>query len=415
MKIDDRNVFGFTTDENNVNNVACLVARGVQRMTARRSIQSANIQTPHMPNPGRFSFFHSYIEFVMRDLAVALAIILCACAGDDSGDRARSGDHPISLATDGIEPSFTLEKLWEIGSLDGDPVSVFGRISDVAVIRDSLIAVVDQYYDHVRVYGRSGAYKFTLGRPGSGPGEFVEPVALAWDSLGNVYVADRGTYNIEHFRIVRDSAVYVGSIRSTARAASICSTGGRLWYHASRGTTVLGGIIAALDSTGAPTVAMGAPYPHPNPGIREPLSEGLLICSRQAVLFVPRSQEVISAYALDGTLLWQTRIPEFRAPRVVRSDGVDAIEFFSEEGIDINLTSALHDSLLMVQTVRRGDERTSVWDFRSMRTHLIRTSDGAMIGRYTDRRPLIWAVGNDLAIAVEHVPFPKISAYRISL
>jgi sugar lactone lactonase YvrE len=59
--------------------------------------------------------------------------------------------------------------------------------------------VTDTGHDRVMVYSLDGTYIRTVGGSGSGPGEFDEPVGLALDAAGDVYVADMYNSRVEVF------------------------------------------------------------------------------------------------------------------------------------------------------------------------------------------------------------------------
>lgn len=75
----------------------------------------------------------------------------------------------------------------------------FNQPSDVAVAEDGTIYVVDGVNGRVQVFDRDGGYKFTIGRKGSGPGEFAFPLGIDLDQSGRVYIADSRNHRIQIF------------------------------------------------------------------------------------------------------------------------------------------------------------------------------------------------------------------------
>lgn len=59
--------------------------------------------------------------------------------------------------------------------------------------------VSDSKADRVAVFSLAGRQLFTIGRPGSGSGEFNQPHGLAIDGQGRIYVADTGNSRIQVF------------------------------------------------------------------------------------------------------------------------------------------------------------------------------------------------------------------------
>ena len=118
--------------------------------------------------------------------SVAAVLVLgCGGGGSDSGDR--TGDwggtvtdsagvsiveNPSTGLWDADERWTVVEEL-RIGTTEGDPNFQFSQVSGIAGFSDGRIAVFDQQAQHFRVFGPDGTYLSTVGRPGSGPGEFA--------------------------------------------------------------------------------------------------------------------------------------------------------------------------------------------------------------------------------------------------
>lgn len=82
----------------------------------------------------------------------------------------------------------------------GDDVSHFNRPSDVAVAPDGSFYVSDGYGNsRVLKFSADGKFLFQWGKKGKGAGEFDLPHAIALDTKGNVYVADRQNKRIQVF------------------------------------------------------------------------------------------------------------------------------------------------------------------------------------------------------------------------
>jgi sugar lactone lactonase YvrE len=72
--------------------------------------------------------------------------------------------------------------------------------TDVAVGPDGQVYVADGYGNNrVMVFDAAGRYVREWGRMGAGPGEFSLPHAIALDSQGRLYVADRNNARIQVF------------------------------------------------------------------------------------------------------------------------------------------------------------------------------------------------------------------------
>jgi sugar lactone lactonase YvrE len=82
----------------------------------------------------------------------------------------------------------------------GDDTSHFNQPTDVAVAPDGTTYVSDGYgNDRIVVFDRDGRYVKSWGTLGHEPGRFHLPHAVALDSQGRVYVADRSNARIQVF------------------------------------------------------------------------------------------------------------------------------------------------------------------------------------------------------------------------
>jgi len=83
----------------------------------------------------------------------------------------------------------------------GDPPARVTRPNDVLVAPDGSIFIADghgpQGPNRVMKYAADGTYLTTIGESGYGPGQFLEPHALAMDSQGRLFVADRYNNRIQ--------------------------------------------------------------------------------------------------------------------------------------------------------------------------------------------------------------------------
>ncbi len=82
----------------------------------------------------------------------------------------------------------------------GDGEHTFNGVADVYVADDGSIFVADGHVNNRIVkYSPDGEYLLEWGKEGSGPGEFAMPHALAMDSEGRLFVADRGNLRLQIF------------------------------------------------------------------------------------------------------------------------------------------------------------------------------------------------------------------------
>ena len=108
---------------------------------------------------------------------LAAALTLAACADGEpprsSGERLVIGDTTIVVAGDPVwGDAVELVEEMSFGVLEGEPEYEFGGFLELAVDGSNGVYVFDGQVPALRYYDASGVYVRTLGRGGSGPGEY---------------------------------------------------------------------------------------------------------------------------------------------------------------------------------------------------------------------------------------------------
>jgi len=78
-----------------------------------------------------------------------------------------------------------------IGELDGAPAYVFGQIAGLELDPVGRLLVVDQSERELRIFDTGGTHLLTVGRRGSGPGEFQRPDYVRATRDGRIVVRDQ--------------------------------------------------------------------------------------------------------------------------------------------------------------------------------------------------------------------------------
>ncbi len=83
----------------------------------------------------------------------------------------------------------------------------FVAITGLAFSPSGRIIVTDMRDQVVRVYESTGAFAYSIGRRGGGPGEFNDPVSATIDAEGLLWVHDLGNRRLNAYELGRDRAV----------------------------------------------------------------------------------------------------------------------------------------------------------------------------------------------------------------
>lgn len=123
---------------------------------------------------------------------------------DPHGMTITADDHVLLVDRDAHQILIFTADGEEIGAIGArhDPhfQAPFNHPTDVAVAPDGEIYVSDGYGNSVvHRFAADGSHLATWGRPGSGPGEFTTPHAVAVDGRDRVLVADRENNRIQLF------------------------------------------------------------------------------------------------------------------------------------------------------------------------------------------------------------------------
>lgn len=99
-----------------------------------------------------------------------------------------------------------------VGTLDGAPETSFGRVSGVAEDALGRIFVADFTAHQVRVFSSTGAFLFSIGRKGGGPGELNGPCCLSFAPDGSLWVRDGGNARYVGFHVSDGSGEAVATL-----------------------------------------------------------------------------------------------------------------------------------------------------------------------------------------------------------
>ena len=168
-----------------------------------------------------------------------------------------------------------------------DPVAV-------AFDGSGLLYVVDQERSRVIVFDREGKIIRTIGSRGRGPGQLLAPSAVAVDAAGRVYVADTGNGRIVRFTTAGTHLGSFGRFR-TIRGVAVTPDGARVY-----GSDASTGKITVMTGTGGDLAEIGARGSEPGE-LQEPA--GVALDGAGNVWVADRGNNRIQAFTPDGALV----------------------------------------------------------------------------------------------------------------
>jgi sugar lactone lactonase YvrE len=108
----------------------------------------------------------------------------------------------------------------------GDPPGALTEPTDVLTDQNGDVYVAESHTNvedpnlvgRISVFDRSGKFLRTIGKTGTGPGEFRTPHALEFDSQGRLIVADRHNHRVQ---VLTKQGKYIAEYREFSRASGL--------------------------------------------------------------------------------------------------------------------------------------------------------------------------------------------------
>lgn len=144
-----------------------------------------------------------------------------------------------------------------IGTEEGDSTQVLSKPVNVVVDSKGNIYVLDMTEKVIKKFDSYGKYLLTVGHPGQGPGEFMQPYAMTIDQVDNLYIADFGASRISIFRA--DASFVNSFIPGFYCGGLIVSPKGQLVLHGFKD----GKIFHVFDINGHLVTSFGEPWEAP--------------------------------------------------------------------------------------------------------------------------------------------------------
>lgn len=139
--------------------------------------------------------------FVALVVAAVLAILMVACftGGGDAGWSGTVEELPNGAVRVVNPPSgvWGAENRWRLvpalvlGALEGEEEEVFASVSGLEADDEGRIYVLDRQVNQLRIFSPEGVHLRSVGRTGSGPGEYQSANGLEWLSADSLLVIDQ--------------------------------------------------------------------------------------------------------------------------------------------------------------------------------------------------------------------------------
>lgn len=141
-----------------------------------------------------------------RTSVLAAASLALALAGCGLGEDPRHARVEVDTVGDTVVVRNHAGSVWgetvtlleeaSIGVLEGAEEYIIGRIGGVAITPEGTVLLVDEQAKALREYEADGSYLRTIGRAGSGPGEYQRPAGVVVLPDGRIALRDFGNARI---------------------------------------------------------------------------------------------------------------------------------------------------------------------------------------------------------------------------
>ncbi len=238
-------------------------------------------------------------------------------AAGDTAPRIRNGATPA----EGVE-TITLQELWRIGGDDEDSVLI-GLIAQALVSDDGTIYLLDGQLNQIEVFSADGEHQGTIGREGSGPGEFRLALDMVFMPDGSIGVAQvfpgklvqidlAGNPAGEFKPHLSDAAEggFLVLVNSLSNGGNLVLSGIDITFDQATLTQNRRYFVTSFGPDATPVTEYYAEerlWDFQNFTLRESMSD--FLWSRldvgddgQVVAAIPRDEYVINVYAQDGSL-----------------------------------------------------------------------------------------------------------------
>lgn len=273
-----------------------------------------------------------------------------------------------------------------------DSTAPFGEVKSVVAIGEGL-GVFDPFQHGLHLVSRDGRLGGTLGRQGTGPGEFQRMMAVFVPHPDTVLIADV-MRRLELFTRTSGDTVWQATrtVPLAFSVSDICRLGDRTFAYgyAAPGT---GGPIRELDADFAVLRQFGEGYRSENEGINSAISEDALLCDERAgrLVVLPRAGiGEIHILTPDGKVERIVHWSDYRS-FTIEETGPGGYAVLGNDGGMNRLRTArmMSDGMLLAQYDWRSIAGLKAKDeYTVLHTLVIDLDRGEVVARSTELPPL---------------------------
>jgi hypothetical protein len=324
-----------------------------------------------------------------------------------------SSSVPIDSPADGHPAATALHRARltaTIGEEDGAPPFLFGKIEAVAFGPDNQVFVLDSQNREIRVFDKAGRHITSFSRPGEGPGELTQPIALTVTETA-IYIVDLATVHV--FVPRGDEFVYSRHIDAGSDVYGLCVRNQQSFLHTISPTDTL--LVSRSDSSGI-AHRFGMLYHGLPPGSTFQLNASRIACSpaNETLVVAPRGiLGELRGFDLDGAPKWIVELSGYLPIGYERTATGGSRVTIPEAGWD-RLASLSHatGNLFVAQLgyMSYADRLANRAEFTTVFSVGV-TDAGEAFSLGMDL-PLILAFGEGAFAAVEMSPVPRVRIYK---
>lgn len=198
---------------------------------------------------------------------------------------------------------------------------LIGNIAAALLLPSGRVVVLDDKQSELRIFDASGRPAQRLGRAGRGPGEFFNPLSIAADARGYIYVADLA-HAVQVYAPGPAGYRYVRTMRIEVAAHGMCFLDTLLVVQGMKFGEPQ--ILRVYGRSGRLVNTFGTLYRSPNVLLNYQFPDGQIACDsrRGLIYYTPRSAiGEVRAYRPDGSVAWRTLLTGYKVNRIEGAAG----------------------------------------------------------------------------------------------